>query len=161
DAAKADEEFLKNAGVATDGASLLEFFRKRTVDGDETAHIQKLIKELGSDDFDTREKATGQLAAIGARAKKLLTAAAADPDVEVSRRAKECLEKINQGSAAQTVSAAARLVALRKPEKAVEVLLAYLPSADDAMVTQEVCNTLTALALKDGKAEPALVAALA
>src|SRR5262249_41595568 len=147
-------------GVATDGPSLLEFFRKRTVDGDDREHIQKLIKELGSEDFETREVASGKLAALGARAKPLLKAAPADPDVEISRRPKECLEKIDQGSSAQAVAAAARVVAQRKPDKAVEVLLAYLPSAEDPMVAQEVCNTLGALALKDGKADPALVAAL-
>jgi hypothetical protein len=160
DPSAADEELLKKAGVGTDGAALLEFFRGRTVDGGDQERIEKLIKDLGSDDFETREAASGRLAGIGARAKPLLKAAADDPDVEVSRRAKECLQKIDQGFGSLTLSAAARLVARRKPDKAVEVLLAYLPSAEDEMVAEEVRATLGALALKDGKADPALVAAL-
>jgi HEAT repeat protein len=160
DSATADEELLKQAGVQTDGPGLLEFFRKRTVDGNDADRIKKLIADLGNEDFDTRERASAQLAAIGARAKPFLQAATNDPDVEVWRRAKDCLQKIDQGSASQTVAAAARLVALRKPDKAVEVLLSYLPSAEDELIAGEVRNTLALLAMKDGKADPVLVAAL-
>jgi hypothetical protein len=156
----ADEETLKKAGIDSDGPSLLEFFRKRTLDGDNQEQIQKLIKDLGSEDFDARETASGKLAAIGARAKPFLKTAANDADVEVARRAKECLEKIDQGSSSQALAAAVRVIGMRKPDKAAEVLLAYLPSAEDEMVAEEVRNTLGLLAMKDGKADPALVAAL-
>ncbi len=160
DSITADEELLKQAGTDTDGPGLLEFFRKRTVDGNDVTRIKKLVTELGSEDFDTRESASAQLAALGSRSKPFLKEAAADPDVEVSRRAKDCLQKIDQGSGGQTVSAAARLVAHRKPDKAVEVLLNYLPSAEDEMVAEQVRQSLAILALKDGKPDPVLVAAL-
>ena len=160
DSVTADEELLKQAGTDTDGPGLLEFFRKRTVDGGDADRIKKLVTDLGSEDFETRESASAQLAALGGRAKALLREATGDPDVEVSRRAKDCLQKIDEGSGGQTVSAAARLVAHRKPDKAVEVLLNYLPSAEDEMVAEQVRQSLAALALKDGKPEPVLIAAL-
>jgi HEAT repeats/PQQ-like domain len=156
----ADEELLKTAGVQTDGPSLLEFFRKRTIDGSDVDRIKQLIKQLGNEDFEAREAASGKLAAIGVRAKPFLKDAANDPDVEVAKRAKECLQKVDQGSGSQTVAAAARLLARRKPDRAVEVLLTYLPSADDDKVAEEVRQALGVLALKDGKIDPTLVAAL-
>ena len=160
DSVPADEELVKQAGADTDGPGLLEFFRKRTIDGNDAERIKKLVADLGSEDFDTRESASGQLAALGSRAKSFLQEATKDSDVEVWRRAKDCLQKIDQGSGAQTVAAAARLVARRKPDKAVEVLLNYLPSAEDPLAAEEVRNTLSVLAMKDGKPDPVLVAAL-
>lgn len=160
DPVAADETLLKQAGAGTDGPGLLEFFRKRTVDGNDADRIKKLIVNLGAEEFDTRESASAQLAALGARARPLLKHAINDPDVEVWRRAQDCLQKIDQGSGAQTVAAAARLLALRKPDKAVEVLLNYLPSAEDPLAAEAVRSALAALAMKDGKADPLLVAAL-
>ena len=130
------------------------------MDGVDADKIKEFTKQLGSEDFDTREAASAKLAAIGPRAKHALNEAANDPDVEVAKRAKECLLKIDQGSGSQALAAAARLVAKRKPDKAVEVLLNYLSSAEDEMVAEEVRNSLGHLAMKDGQADPLLVAAL-
>src|SRR5439155_2568044 len=57
-------------------------------------------------------------------------------------------------------TAAARLVALRKPAGAVEVLLDYLPFVDNDTMLNEVQTALTALAMTDGKPDAALVRAL-
>src|SRR5579862_2641975 len=72
DSVAADEELLKQAGAATDGAGLLEFFRKRTTDDLDADRVKKLIADLGDEDFDTRERASAKLAALGARVKALL-----------------------------------------------------------------------------------------
>ena len=58
-------------------------------------------------------------------------------------------------------AAAARLARARKPEGAVQVLLAYLPFADNENVADEVRALLAALGVRDGKADKALVEALA
>jgi len=55
---------------------------------------------------------------------------------------------------------APRLVALRQPPGAAEALLAFLPSAEDEAIVGEVQATLAAVAMHDGKPEPALVQAL-
>jgi hypothetical protein len=54
----------------------------------------------------------------------------------------------------------ARLVALRKPEGAAEVLLAFLPFADEDSVQDEVRAALTAVAVRGGKVDPVIVKAL-
>src|SRR4051812_13167760 len=74
-----DERLLKEAHIATDGPGLLVFFRQRTVGsaGDDK-RLQFLVKQLGDDEFSTREAATQQLIAVGIRARPALEQAIKD-----------------------------------------------------------------------------------
>jgi hypothetical protein len=60
--------------------------------------IEKLIKQLGSDQFAEREQATRDLEAIGAAAVPALEKAAGSADAETSSRAKGLLEKLGQAA---------------------------------------------------------------
>ena len=155
-----DEKTLKDAKLDSDGPTLLEFFRKRTIDSNDLARIKKLIVDLGDESFEVRQNASAQLTAIGAPAVPLLKQAIKDPDIEVVRRAEDCLKHIEAGSSSAVVAAAARMLAVRKPAGTTEVLLAYMPSVEDDMVGESVRSTLTALAMRDDKPDAALVAAL-
>ncbi len=160
DALSEDERVLKQAGIAADGPGLVTFFRQRTADVSDEAHIKALIRQLGDDKFKVREKASRQLVRLGARARSFLQAATTDEDLEIARRAHECLRRIGEGASGVTVAAAARVLARQKPPQAAAALLAYLPSAEDNFVAETIRQALAALAVRDGKAEPALVAAL-
>jgi hypothetical protein len=157
-----DEKTLKDARLDTSGPALLEFFRKRTASDGDLAKIRDLIRDLGDDSFQVREKASMQLLSYGRTAvPPLREALTKNPDVEVQRRAEDCLRRIEEREESPLATAAARLLAHRKQAGTVEVLLAYAPSNDDPRVADELCNTLAALARKDGKLDPALVNALA
>jgi HEAT repeat protein len=158
--AAADEQRLREAKVGTDGTALLDFFRKRTGTDARLLDIQGLVRQMGDDAFEVRQKASAELAAIGPVALPLLKQATKDPDVEIARRAEDCIHLIEQDYNATVVPAAVRLLALRRPPGAVETLLAYAPFADDETVADEVRTALAALAVHDGKPDPALVAAL-
>src|SRR5438128_2544271 len=82
--------------------------------------------------------------AIGLPAVGLLRQAERDPDVEIVRRAERCLQRIEKVPSTALSAAAARLVARRPPEGAAEVLLNYLPLADDETVADEVRDALAA-----------------
>ncbi len=56
--------------------------------------------------------------------------------------------------------AAPRLLALRRPEGAVETLLAYVPFAESESVAAQLTDLLAAIGCTDGKADPVLVRAL-
>src|SRR5215831_245091 len=60
DAAALDERVLKEARLAVDGPSLLEFFRKRTISNTDLERIGQLIRDLGDDSFELRQKASAQ-----------------------------------------------------------------------------------------------------
>jgi hypothetical protein len=160
DPAAADEQLLGQAKLPTDGPGLVEYFKQRAASAADEGHIQALVKQLGDDLFEVREAASRQLVAIGARAIPALRKAVSDTDVEVVRRAEECLKHIDEGSSAVTVAAAVRVLAQKPAPGAAEALLNYLPAAESEAVVEEVRSALAALAVRDGKADPALVAAL-
>src|SRR5207245_2752551 len=88
-----------------------------------------------------------------------------DRDPEVARRAADCLRQLEQDgkdtapASPSLPMAAARLVAVRKPAGSAEVLLGYVPFAEDSVI-EEIETALVAVAVREGKAEPVLVAAL-
>src|SRR5262249_6450031 len=80
--------------------------------------------------------------------------------VETASRARRCLQAIEAPGGGAVPSAAARVIALRKPAGAAEVLLAYLPYADDDTVVEQIKQALAAVAYPDGKADAVLLKAL-
>jgi hypothetical protein len=160
DYAAADERILRTAKLDADGPALLQIFRQQTLSAADQKRMTQLVRQLGDKSFRTREKAVDALVAQGAAAVPLLRKAAADADAEVARRARDCLERIDASTSTRVVTSAARLVALRRPRGAAEVLLAYLPGAADEAVAGEVRAALAAIAIVDGKPNPALVEAL-
>jgi HEAT repeat protein len=156
-----DETLLKNANVGTDGPALLEFLRRHTRATAAADKLQALVKQLGDDSFEIREKATANLAAAGPAALAALREATKSRDPEVVDRARRCLRQIDTGQhvTARLALAAVRLLARNRPAGTVETLLAYVASHVDDFGSEELCDILGVLALGDGKPAPALVAA--
>ncbi len=160
-----DEQALKDAGVASDQAALLGFVRRRTVTVEDEKRARKLVRELGDDDFEVRQAATTQLAALGVKARPYLMEALTNADVEVTRRSQDLLGRLlasndlSQGPAA--LAAAARRLGRLHADGAAEALLAWLVRPDDEGLAEEIRQALPALALREGKPEPVFVAALA
>jgi hypothetical protein len=154
------EKLLQEHRLGTDGPALLAFFKARTLTEEKRNRIVALVRELGDDDFETREKAAADLIAFGRHALPALRAASDDPDLERARRAKQCAASIDSGLDAALTAAAARLLVERRPDGAVPALLAYVPFNDDEYSETAVLEALAALAVRDGRADPALLAAL-
>lgn len=156
------EKTLEAKGLKTDGASLLKFFRQRTLTPADRLQVETWIEQLGSNSFRVRETATARLIERGPVVVKMLQEAERHPpDLEVKIRAKECIDTINKKDYRKQIpAAAARLLRQRKPKEVVKVLLDYLPFADSGVVADEVRKTLTALAADDRKFKQDLVKAL-
>jgi hypothetical protein len=157
----ADERILEAAKLPSDGASLLALLRKQILSDADRKEIQELIGKLGHRSFQIRKKASAALVARGAPALPWLHRAMKSEDPEVARRAERCAGRIEKTAGAGVLAAAVRLLSLRKPKGAAEVLLAYFPCAADEAVAREVKNALFELAVRDGKPEPVLVKAMA
>jgi HEAT repeat protein len=159
--APANERLVRSAGLTTDGPALLDFFRKRTHADTGPNQVAILIRQLGSPKVDERDRAVAELVSLGTVAVPLLRQAVKDPDEHlVLANARRCLQLIEGTSGSALVEAVARLVAVRKPAGAAEVLLAYLPFADNDSAVEEVQAALAALAVRDGRPDPALLAGL-
>ncbi len=156
-----DEKLLRDAKVVTDGPGLLAFLRARTLDEGDVAKLEALVRQLGDDSFEEREKASRALAAYGRLALPFLRTGAKDRDAEIARRSQDALAALAAGPGPELSVAALHLIARRQPEGAAAVLLRYLPFADDAFVEEEAFEALAAVAVRDGRADPAVRQALA
>jgi hypothetical protein len=157
-----DDDALRQAGLsATDGAKLVEYLKQRTLTDTDEGKIKAVIRRFGADDYEEREKASAEIELFGPAAVSPLRAAEKDPDPEVAIRANRALRRMEKVPHAAVAAAAARVVVKLKPPGAAAALLGYLPTADTESVADEIRAALVALAVQDGKPEPALVAALA
>jgi hypothetical protein len=154
----AEERLLHEAKVRVGGPALLEYLRSQVPDPARLEKARALVKKLGDDAFEAREKATAELAALGPVALPLLRAAAKDSDPEVARRAVQCLQQIGEEANKSAVAAAVRLAAVRHPDGAAVVLLDLLRGADETL-SAEIKAALFALA-QGGKPDEVLVRAL-
>src|SRR5947209_13045236 len=119
DAAAADEQTLRAADLPTDGPGLLDFLHRRALLDTDRLHIQTLIRKLGDDDFDVREKTTADLKAMGPAVRPMLREALQDPDPEVRFRAQRCLTSLDQWGQPAALTAAVRTVGRLRPAGAV------------------------------------------
>lgn len=157
----ADESVLKAAKLKTSDDDLLDFFRKRTPPAPPRDKIAGLVKKLASKDPTDADAAQGELTAIGHAAVPLLRTAMNNVDeADASARAKQCLSNIEGAGSATLVGTVTRMLAARKPAGAAEVLIAYLPYAEDQSTFEEVETALVAVAIVNGKPDGALLKAL-
>jgi hypothetical protein len=147
--------------VATDGGGLLAFIRAHTLSEQEQEELAATVRRLGAGDYEARQEASRALIRAGRPALPFLRPALDDPDLEVARRARRCVQEIEMGTTSSLMMAAARLVSHRRPAGAVPVLLAYLPLIDEDVVEETWFEALRTLGLPEGGPDPALLAALA
>jgi hypothetical protein len=154
-----DERLLKAHGIGTDGPALLDFVRKRTLGDADLRRLDELIQQLGDDQFAVRERASRELVRLGTPALPRLQVAARNSDPEVSSRARRCLDEIPAGSSLELTGAAVRLLGERRPAETVAVLLAFLPSAVDDLLEEEVAGVLADVGVQAGRVDRGLVEA--
>jgi HEAT repeat protein len=155
-----DATILREAGLAVEDKVLLGFLQARTLAETDRTRILALVKKLGDDEFEIRDKASEELESLGAPAVPLLRQALQDPDVEIAHRAERCLRRIEKVAGPAVSCAVLRTLARRKPPQTAETFLAYLPFTDDDSVFEVLRTSLISVALVDGKADKAVLHAL-
>jgi HEAT repeat protein len=155
------ERALKAAGITTDTPSLLRLLAQRTLQDVDRPLFEKLIRQLDSEVFEDRQLAQDELLRRGPLALPFLKAALnANPSLELRRRAENTIREIDASAGRDTIVAAARLLAARSADGAIEALLSYVPNADEAWLEEEVLTSLGRLAIKHGEPNAKLMAAL-
>ncbi|MSR52727.1 MAG: hypothetical protein EXS09_05490 [Gemmataceae bacterium] len=162
DQVKVDQETIQSAGYSDDVKSLTDFFKNHTVTEADKARISAFIKKLGEESFESREQASEDLSKSGVPAIALLRSAqnAKDADPEIVRRCELALKIIEKVPTRSLAIASARLLATKNEDGMTGALLGYLPLADEESVTDEIRNTLAALAIRGGKPDKTLESAL-
>jgi hypothetical protein len=161
EAGTADEQVLRAARVQTDDAGLIAFFRRLSLTDAQQLRLEALLRQLGDPAFKVRSRAATEIISVGPAALPFLRRALTDHDLEIARRAQLCIEQIEQQKeTGGPLSAAARLVAVRKPVGAATALLAYLPFNEDEGIEEEILSALVLLNEGAGALDPALAGAL-
>lgn len=156
-----DDDALKQAGLAAGEAGpLIEYLKTRTLTDADQSKIGEVIARFGADDFEDRIKAANEIEKFGSAAIGPLKNAEKNTDAEIAYRARLALKRMEKVPHAAVAAAAVRSLAKLKPKEAVAVLLGFLPMADTDEVGDEIRTALIALAVVDGKADPALLKAL-
>jgi hypothetical protein len=160
-ASSSEESVLTAARLQTTDKALLDFFRKRTPPAPPRDAIEQVAKKLASADAAEADGAQGELTSLGACVAPVVREVANRiDDVRATTRAKQILELIEGPQADKLPIEAVRVLAERKPPGAAAVLLHYLPFADNDNVFEEVESALVAAGFRDGKPDPAVLAAL-
>src|SRR5262249_6937681 len=115
----ADAKLLEDNKNTRDGPGRLHFFQRRSLSDDGQKKLEACVGQLGADDFNDREAASRKLIDADRLAIRFLQSALTDPDPEIVRRARECLEQIKQGPGPVLPAAAVRSLARSKPDGAV------------------------------------------
>jgi HEAT repeat protein len=147
--------------LESDGPALIKELEKRTLTEEAMAKANGLIEKLGDDVFDERQKAEAELKKMGPMIMPLLKTALKHQDLEVKNRSQKLLTALESDSKTPLSPVVARLIALRKPKGAVEAILAYVPFAEDESLLEELQTALNAVTFTTGKANPAVIKAIA
>jgi HEAT repeat protein len=157
-----DEQTLRDAGLGSDGPSLMAFFHARARTEVDRDHLRQLLRRFAAAAEQERSLATAEFLGLGPLALPALRQAANDLDrPEVAERASRCLPWLEGPASYKLLAAAARALSVRRPEGAAAALLDYLPCADNSDVLTAVNTALAAIAVPDGKPDPALLRGLA
>jgi len=138
DRVEADVRLLKESGLSAERNVLVRFFQLRTLSDADRAEVPKLIERLGDDKFDEREAAQAALLARGPSIRDALDKQRDHADVEVARRCRELVDRIDHGPGVDLTNAAVRQFTRVPGNDAVPLLLDYLPYAEDPAVVEEV-----------------------
>jgi len=153
-------EILTRAGLKSDTPSLLDFFRRRTLSPAERTRLASLVQQLGAAQFQERNEASQALIAAGRQAIPFLTPALKDPDPEIARRARWCLRGIDPQPETAQVLAAARVLAAREVDGALDVLLDYLPFLEEDSCEEDLYRIIASLIKPQAKPPASLLRAL-
>jgi len=155
-----DEMLLKGAKVGTEPADLLAVLHKQVLSDKEREQIEALIRQLGNEEFKTRESATDKLLAIGAAAAPFLREASRSANLEVAQRASQALAEIPNAADSGLTGAAVRLLARKPTADTLGALLEFFPFAGDDWLEDEILTAIGTNAMPNGKVDPVLMKAL-
>lgn len=156
----ADIAFLKEAGLATDGQALVEYFRSSTLDNERRAELQQLVRQLGDQSFRLRAKTTNQLMRMGRAALPELQKASRSTDLEIAERVQRCIRAIETKWGWEVPTTAARLLVHQPAPGALDALFNFVPMIGEQALEIEFFAFLLKLGLREGKPDPLLIAGL-
>jgi hypothetical protein len=130
------QDVLERYKLTTDQA-LLDWLHRHSED-DNDLDVDRLIRQLGSEQFDVREKAQEKLLRLRLVGLDALRKARKSEDRETARRATELVEAIEKETRVALPLIIVRTLLRMRPPGTVETLMRYLPFAADEEIEEEI-----------------------
>jgi len=139
---------LKAAGIEPSRAGIEKVLNPLRLTPERAAQIKKLLADLGSDDFETREKATAALMDTPYLPRAWLQQAA-DKDVEIKLRIEKLLDDPAQVKAEEKVLLALEAVSAVKIKGLAPLVFELLPTWKDYTMVQAATAAIAASATRE------------
>ena len=169
----APQELIKNKGTPKgnagiwkkwwteiNGEKLLPTFTQKTPTPEDQRKIKDLIRELGDDNFETREKASMKIKALGDLVVPSLRSLTNSMDVEIKGRAKSLLEEMGESKSKPISPSLVRILALKKTKGLLPALLAYFPVAESDEQFNEFLESAVLYARQQSSPDDAVLKSL-
>jgi HEAT repeat protein len=136
------------------GENLLLQFTKKIPNQEDQKKIKDLIRELGDDKFEVREKASSKIKGLGDLVVPTLRSLTNSTDVEIKGRAKALLEEMGESKSKPVSSSLVKILALKNTKGFLGALLAYLPVAESDEQFSDFLESAILYARKQPTASP-------
>ena len=138
-------EILEDNGLSADGESLRGYLDSLRPDSQTTKHIQKLIRQLGDEDFFQREAALQELVRTPIHTPGLLQKAIEGGDPEIAWRARQ-VQKLSGGRTERLLYAVFSVIETQKIPGLAEAIIDAFPFCEDEFLKSRAGRALEATA---------------
>ncbi|NDE64070.1 MAG: hypothetical protein EB053_06945, partial [Chlamydiae bacterium] len=149
-----DDVIIKKSGISTKPNDIRHWLQSRIPNATNELKAAKLVFDLGNESFEVREQASRELLKLNNLAIFELKKAVKSKDIEVAKRAADCLEQISPYESTTLKTAVIRLLGKSNPEVVFEYFTKLADTPELDLLTSEALldafNTAT-------KSNPVLV----
>ena len=139
-------EILEDNGLSTDADALRGYLESLRPDSETTKHIQKLIGQLGDEDFFQREAAIQELVRTPIHTPGLLQKAIDGGDPEIAWRARQ-VQKLSGGRTERLLYAVFSVIETQKIPGLAEAIIDAFPYCEDDFLKTRASKALAETAL--------------
>lgn len=144
-----DRVLLASMRIGASGPELLARLKNQVGDPRAMAKARELLPRLGSENFETREQASRELALLGASVLEVLREHSSHPDPEIARRVRDAREAIEETRSSAVLGAVIRQLVRAKVPETTTALLELAGGAGDPETLDLIRRGLERLALTD------------
>ena len=147
-----DRALLDSMRIGTSAPELLARLKNQVGDPRAMAKARDILPRLGSEDFDTREQASRELALLGASILEVLRENSSHSDPEIARRVRDAREAIEETRSSAVLGAVIRQLIRAKAPGTAAALLNLAEGAGDPETLDQISRGLVRLASADSEA---------
>jgi len=144
-----NDAYLRENKLEPTSEALIAFLDSVRATPENKQHAVEMVKQLGAEDYEARERAAAELIHLGLVAAEAVEAGKKDDDSEVRMRCIHLAPLVRGGQSASVLSAALRKLATLKSPGAVPHVLALMPQLEGHSLFTQAARTLRFTARAD------------